>query len=71
MKCPRRDRIYFVGLRAGKLELTQAAAAWYYLAGRLEGMGDMDVPKYRDLVHAIRSATIAGKGCSHALNKSS
>lgn len=64
MKCPRRDRIYFVGLRAGKLSARQAATAWFSLARQLEEMGEMDLPKYRNVIDAIRSATIAGKQCS-------
>jgi hypothetical protein len=59
-KVSRRDRIYFVGLRAGKLNQIQAAHAWADLAKRLENLGDVDIPKYRDVLHAIRSATITG-----------
>lgn len=57
-KIPRRDRIYFVGLRAAKLNRDQAAAAWWNLGSKLLAMDQLDVPKYKDLVTAIRNATI-------------
>lgn len=57
----RRDRCYFVGKRASTLRLRQAALAWYYLAAALEGFGEKDLPKYRDVIGAIRKATIHGK----------
>ncbi len=60
MKAPRRDRCYFVGRRAHTLSPPQAAEAWYLLAERVEALGDRDLPKYRDLITAIRDATIHG-----------
>jgi len=55
----RRDRCELVGRRAGLLNDGQAATAWKLLALQLESMGDMDIPKFRDLLKAIRGATIA------------
>jgi hypothetical protein len=59
-RMPRRDRCYLVGRRAARLDRDQAAAAWWTLAGRLEEMGALDVPKFKVLLHAIRAATITG-----------
>jgi hypothetical protein len=60
----RRDKCYLTGIRAAKLTPPQAACAWETLARRLESMGDMDVPKFRDLLGGIRAATIFGKQLS-------
>jgi hypothetical protein len=57
----RRDMCFSVGRRAGLLNPQQAAVAWAELSRQLEGMGDMDVPKFRDVMDAIRSGTIAGR----------
>jgi hypothetical protein len=53
----RRDQCYFVGRRASFLAQAQAAM-WAALAHRVEAMAEMDIPKFRDLINAIRSATI-------------
>jgi hypothetical protein len=68
----RRDQCHLVGKRAAKLDPMQAAAAWYYLAGRVEAMGAverMDIPKFRHLLRAVRRATILAKSplTKHAL----
>lgn len=52
---------FSVGRRAAFLDPEKAAAAWKILAEHLEAMGEMDVPKFRDLVKAIRDANIAAK----------
>ena len=57
----RRDQCYFIGRRAKTCNDEQAAYAWINLAFRLEAMGENDIPKFRDLIHAIRLATIAAK----------
>lgn len=54
----RRDACYFVGRRAGKLHPVRAAIAWEALARRLEALGDQDIPKFKDLLTAIRQSTI-------------
>jgi len=61
MKVPRRDRIYATGRRAGMLTSEQSAAAWQHLAFQLEELGDKDLPMFRDLLGAIRSATILAR----------
>jgi hypothetical protein len=60
-KLTRRDHIYLTGLRAEKLTPKQAATAWHSMALRLEELGKKDIPKYRDVITAIRLATIDGK----------
>jgi transcriptional regulator GlxA family with amidase domain len=57
----RRDMCYFIGKRAGLLSTRDAAVAWRNLARVVEGFGEKDVPKFIDLLMAIRRATIAGK----------
>lgn len=57
----RRDTCYAVGRRMAKLAPDEAAAAWQRLATSLVEMFDMDIPKYKDLLAAIRNATIHGK----------
>ena len=44
-----------------RLTPDQAAAAWAELARRVEALGEVDLPKFKHLVEAIRKATIAGK----------
>jgi hypothetical protein len=55
----RRDMCLLVGRRAGKIQQMEVAAcAWAALARRLELMGDLDVPKFRQLLCAIRDSNI-------------
>lgn len=61
-KLPRRDRCFLVGKRALQLRRRQAATAWYALAGQLVELGDSDIPKYKNVIRAIRKATILGVG---------
>ena len=58
---PRRDQCYLVGRRASLLTPAQSVEAWLTLAKRLEMMGEMDIPKYRDLITTIRAATIVAR----------
>jgi hypothetical protein len=60
-RLPRRDRCYVTGRRALHLTGDRAAAAWRILAGELQDMGMMEIPKYRDLLRAIRKATIGAR----------
>lgn len=46
----RRDRCYLIGRRAFRLSPAQAAAAWFHFAGKVEALGDRDVPKFNDLL---------------------
>lgn len=57
----RRDMCFFVGRRAGMLKPDRAARAWALLAQRLEAMGDMDVPKFLDVMVAIRASAIMAR----------
>lgn len=57
----RRDQCYLAGKRGSLLTKTEAARAWFILAEQIEGYGDIDVPKFRDVITAIRSATIRSK----------
>lgn len=61
----RRDRCHFTGLRAGKLSPAQAAAAWDMLSVSLIELGATDVPKFSELLRAIRMATIHAKAGIH------
>lgn len=61
----RRDQCYFVGKRAATLTLPQAAWAWHELAIGLENdLSQMDIPKFRHLLHRIRQITICAKQAS-------
>lgn len=44
-----------------KLSRDEAVSAWDSLALSLEAMGAKDIPKFEDLLQAIRVATIEGK----------
>lgn len=57
----RRDKCHLIGRRASLLDRDQAAAAWWLLAGRLEAMGEQDIPKFKDLLRSVRRATIFAK----------
>lgn len=59
-KIPRRERCYVVSKRARLLEGRNAARAWMELAIILDRLSDKDVPKFDDLLKAIRTATIKG-----------
>lgn len=57
----RRDRCLLIGRRARKLTRDEAACAWWGMAIQVEDLGERDVPKFVDLLRAIRGATVAGK----------
>lgn len=57
----RRDQCYSTGRRMATLNDGQSVKAWKLLALRVEVMGDLDVPKFVDLIAAIRQSTISGK----------
>jgi hypothetical protein len=61
----RRDRCYLVGRRAQRLNPAEAAAAWAFLANKVEAMGDLDVPKFIDLFCAFHAAAITAKRIQH------
>lgn len=58
----RRDLCALVGRRAARIvDDTEAAKAWRTLSAAVEELAERDVPKFRDLIDAIRKATIAVK----------
>lgn len=53
----RRDKCWLVGRRAKKInQAIVAAQAWATLAEKIEDMGDMDMPKFNDLLNAVRQS---------------
>lgn len=62
----RRDLCYVLGRRTGKLDLWSAGWAWLELADFLEGFGEPSsphykhLPKFQDLINAIRTAQLRG-----------
>lgn len=57
----RRDRCYIIGRRAFRLTASQAQFAWWHLAELIERMGELDVPKFNNLLIAVRVATVRAK----------
>lgn len=57
----RRDMCYFIGRRVSHLSGERAEAAWRSLGRQLERLAEKDVPKFLDLLVAIRAATAASK----------
>lgn len=57
-KLRRRDECYLVGLRASKIRGAAAAVAWHLMADHLMALDTKDVPKYKDVLNAVRQATI-------------
>jgi hypothetical protein len=57
----RRDLCYLAGKRASKLTPAQAAKAWEHLSVALEALGERDLPKFRDVIQAVRLSAIVGK----------
>lgn len=57
----RRDMCYSVGRRAAQLKPHEAAAAWHDMAAKIESLGDADIPKFKDIIAAVRHANIFGK----------
>lgn len=57
----RRDKCHLVGKRAARVQGLRCAVAWVALAGEIEALGERDMPKFIDLLTAIRRATIAAQ----------
>jgi hypothetical protein len=57
----RRDMCYVIGKRAALLKPAQAALAWASLSEQIEAMGSLDIPKFINVLSAIRTATIKGR----------
>lgn len=58
---PRRDKCLLAGKRAGMLSDSQSALAWKLLALEVMGTSELDMPKFKHLLRAIRKATIKAK----------
>lgn len=57
----RRDACFFVGKRAAMLSTAEACTAWQILSLKVQTMEDMDIPKFRDMLSAVRSSTIIAR----------
>ena len=63
----RRDLCYFVGKRALTLTPLQMTYAWDMLARHLHHrLGEMDLPKFVNLISLIRAATIKAKSVTES-----
>lgn len=60
-KLPRRDRCAIVGARMVRLDRAQASMAWRILATAIMDLEHRDIPKFNDIIQAIRHATIQSK----------
>lgn len=60
-KIPRRDKVFLAGQRMGRLTANQAAHAWGRLAHELYDLSEADIPKFADILKAIRQSTIYGR----------
>lgn len=58
---PRRDKCLLAGKRAGMLSDDRAALAWNILALELLGMSELEMPKFKHLLRAIRKANIRAR----------
>lgn len=57
----RRDKCYLVGKRASLLTPDEACTAWQIFSLKVQAMEEMDIPKFRDLIAAVRTSTIISK----------
>lgn len=57
----RRDKCYSIGKRMSKLDIFKSAKAWESLAFMIEMQGEKDIPKFKDLLTAIRLALEQGE----------
>jgi hypothetical protein len=58
----RRDKCNLVGRRAQTLSPSQSIYAWHVMATAVaDELGGRDIPKFRDLLDTIRTATLAAK----------
>lgn len=57
----RRDQCFFIGKRACLLPPEEAVHAWRALSESVYAMGEMDMPKFKHLLLAIRNATIKAR----------
>jgi len=57
----RRDRIYLVAKRGMLLPLSEKASAWNILMDLLDHLSGRQMPKYREVITAIRKAQISAR----------
>ena len=57
----RRDLCHELGTQMNELPEPRAAMAWDSLSRHIIKLGDKDVPKFKDLIEAIRIATENGR----------
>ena len=68
LRMTRRDKCYLAGKRARLLNMQEAHAAWAVMADYLVEYGEKDVPRFDDLMLAIRRATISARTASRIVN---
>lgn len=68
-KLTRRDRCYLVARRASRLTHREASWAWMHLCSLLASFGQEErirLPKFNELLDAIRTATVQGRRVADA-----
>jgi len=62
VQIPRREMIRLIGRRGNRLSYRQSVFAWLALCKCLEeNLSEKDIPKFADLAHAVRFATLLAK----------
>lgn len=62
---PRRDRCELIGRRGKTLSEKHMANAWGLLCQSMVELGERDMPKFEDVLKAIRLATIRARHAKH------
>jgi len=57
----RRDRLYFLAKRGMLLPLSEKASAWNILMDLLDHLSGRQMPKYREIITAIRKAQVSAR----------
>jgi hypothetical protein len=57
----RRDMCDFVSRRGQRLDPEQSSRAWQELMTRMEQLAETDMPKFKNLLLAIRSSTLVAR----------
>lgn len=65
----RRDRLYCIAKRGMLLPLSEKASAWNILMDLLDHLSERQLPKYRDVITAIRKAQISTRTVHRDLEK--
>ncbi|HXJ61829.1 MAG TPA: hypothetical protein VNU68_34750 [Verrucomicrobiae bacterium] len=59
VQMPRRELVRLIGRRGNRLSSAQSVFAWITLCKLLEEqLSEKDIPKFADLAHSIRFATL-------------